>query len=170
MIRNTTGLIHTMVACCALLSGLIIFARPKASRFHKILGYVYSLSMAILIVTAFGLYHLTGSFNVLHFAAVSACPPLLLGLRAAVRRQPRTGWLLSHYYWMCWSYVGLCSAFVAEATTRVVMPYVSQHYGLKSPGLFWTVVAVASGLVALPGWYFVERNRHLVARFPPPKA
>ncbi len=165
MIRSITGLIHTIAACCALLSGVVIFSRPKATLFHKTLGYIYSASMVILIVTAFFTYHLTKSFNVLHIAAIMACPPLVVGVSAAITRHPKEGWLMRHYYWMCWSYVGLCSAFVAEATTRVVMPYVYGRFGLHSMSLFWIMVAVASCAVTIPGAYFVERNRKLIKVF-----
>ncbi len=170
MIQSLTGLIHTITAGAALLSGMIIFARPKGTHFHKAMGYTYSISMIVLILTAFSIYHLTKTFNFLHIAAIISCPPLALGLAAAITRRPKGEWLVRHYYWISWSYIGLCSAFVAEAMTRIVMPYVYGRFGLHSMALFWMLVAVASSAVTLPGWYFVERNRKLIAEFQNKKA
>ena len=111
MIQSTTGLIHTLAALCALLTGIVIFSRPKGTSFHRALGYGYSISMTVMIMTAFFIYHLTKSFNLLHIFAIVSCPPLILGFSAAFRR--RSGWLPKHYHWMCYSYMGLCAAFVA---------------------------------------------------------
>jgi len=164
MIRSITGLIHTIAAGCALVSGLVIFRRPKATLFHRALGYTYSSSMVILIVTAFFIYHLTKSFNVLHIFAIVACPPLILGLSAAMTQRPKGQWLMRHYYWMGWSYVGLCAALLAEVATRIVMPYVYVHFGWRSKA-FFIIVGVASFVVSGFGGYFIERNRELVQRF-----
>ncbi len=114
MIRSTTGLVHTVAASCALLVGLIIFSRPKATTTHRVLGYVYVVSMLIMLSTLLTIYHLTGRVNFLHFFTIIATPPLLLGLSFAMFRRPRVAWVGLHYYWMNWSYIGLVSAFAAE--------------------------------------------------------
>ena len=111
MIQSITGWIHTIAACIALLSGFVVFLRPKATVFHKAMGYGYSSNMAVLLVTAFFIYHLTKSFNALHVAAILSCPPLIGGLSAAITRRPKGSWLMRHYSWMCWSYIGLWAAF-----------------------------------------------------------
>jgi uncharacterized membrane protein len=63
MIHSATGLIPTLAASCALLTGIVIFARPKATSFHRSLGYLYSISMMVMLSTAFFIYHLTKSFK-----------------------------------------------------------------------------------------------------------
>lgn len=163
MIQSITGLIHTVSAFCAILSGLVIFVRPKATFFHRTLGYVYSISMVVMLGTAFFIYHLTKSFNLLHIFAIVSCPPLILGFFAAFRRRP--GWLPRHYHWMCYSYMGLCAAFVAETATRIVMPYLASHYQIRSMAWFWIVVSVCSFGVFFAGRWLMERNKSLVARF-----
>ncbi len=50
-----------VAAVIALLSGLVIFLRKKAGALHRFLGYVYSLSMLVLLVTALSIYRLSGS-------------------------------------------------------------------------------------------------------------
>ena len=163
MIQSTTGLIHTLAAVCALLTGIVIFSRPKATFFHRSLGYVYSISMVVMLVTAFFIYHLTKSFNFLHIFAILSCPPLALGFEAAFTR--RSGWLARHYHWMCYSYMGLCAAFVAETTTRIVMPYLVSHYQIRSMALFWIIIGACSFGVFRAGRWLMERNRSLVAKF-----
>jgi uncharacterized membrane protein len=158
MIQSATGLVHTVVAVVALLSGLIIFVQPKATRAHRFLGYVYSSSMVVLIGTALSIYHLTHGPNVLHFFALVSIPPLAIGLSAAIRRRPAGTWLRTHYLGMSFSYLGLLSAFAAEMGTRLVMPYVAHHYGLHSPFLFWGVVAGVSTLIGAVGSSMIMRQ------------
>ncbi len=164
MIQSTTGLIHTIAACCALLAGLVIFSRPKATTAHRILGYTYATSMIVVIATALTLYHLTRSFNFLHFFALVATPPLLLGLSFAIIRRPPHTWVGRHYYWMSWSYIGLVAAFAAEMTTRVIIPFAYHRYGIRSMGLFWGLVGGASFLIAAAGAFLVKKNEKLVLR------
>jgi uncharacterized membrane protein len=163
MIQSTTGLIHTLAAICALMSGIVIFTRPKATFFHRAFGYVYSVSMTVMLVTAFFIYHLTKSFNFLHIFAIASCPPLILGFSAAFTR--RRGWLPRHYHWMCYSYMGLCAAFVAETATRIVMPYLVAHYRIRSMAWFWVMVGVCSFGVFYAGRRLMERNKSLIAKF-----
>ena len=165
MIQSITGWIHTLVACTALLSGLVVFLRPQATVFHKAMGYVYSSNMAVLIVTAFFIYHLTKSFNALHVAAILSCPPLIGGLSAAITRRPKGSWRMRHYFWMGWSYIGLWAAFVAEIATRILRPYLILHFKTHPGTLFWVIVGVASVGVTVAGWHLVERNRKLVTLF-----
>jgi uncharacterized membrane protein len=165
MIQSTTGLIHTLAALCALLSGIVIFSRPKGTYFHRALGYVYSVSMTVMLITAFLTYHLTKSFNFLHIFAVASCPPLFIGFWAAFRRG--RGWLSRHYRWMGYSYLGLCAAFVAETATRIAMPYLVRHYHIHSMTWFWMIVGVCSFGVIYAGMWLMARNQKLVAKFQP---
>jgi uncharacterized membrane protein len=164
MIQSTTGLIHTIAATCALIAGLVIFSRPKATTTHRVLGYLYVVSMLIMLSTSLTIYHLTHHFNFLHFFTLIATPPLLLGLSFAMFRRPRGAWVGLHYYWMNWSYIGLVSAFAAEMTTRVIMPFAYHHYGIRSMGLFWGLVGGASFVITIGGAVLMKKNQRLVLR------
>jgi uncharacterized membrane protein len=148
---------------CALLTGIVIFFRPKATPFHRALGYFYSISMTVMLVTAFLTHHLTKSFNFLHIFAIASSTQLTLGFWAALRR--RRGWLAKHYHWMCYSYIGLCAAFVAETAIRIGMPYLVAHYQIRSMAWFWIVVGICSFGVFYVGTWLMERNKQLVAKF-----
>src|SRR5436305_2928455 len=114
MIQSTTGLIHAIAAALALVAGLIVFGRPRSTPVHRAMAYLYGGLMAVVVVTAFSIYHLTNSFNLLHVATVISCVPLVIGIAAGVSQRPRDRWLPVYYFWTGWSYVLLCAAFFAE--------------------------------------------------------
>jgi uncharacterized membrane protein len=165
MVQDSTGIIHLTAAIVALLAGAAIFFRRKGTKLHRCLGYLYAIAMITVVTTALLIYRLTHSFNVLHFFAVVATPPLLIGLAAAIRRKP--GWRERHYRWMSWSYVGLFAAFAAETATRVIVPYCRHHFGITSPGFFWALVFGMSGVVSIIGAELIRRNQGLAAAMAP---
>ena len=170
MIQSTTGLIHAIAASMALLAGLVVFARPRSTSFHRMMAYVYGGAMAVVVVTAFCIYHLTKSFNFLHVATILSCFPLIVGISAALARRPKGRWLRIYYYSMTWSYVLLCAAFFAEIATRIMMPYLSAHFGIRSALVYAAIVGFTSFIVVALGWQLVERNRRIVASFQDPVA
>ena len=167
MIQSLTGLIHTIAAVTAMISGVVVFLRPKAGAIHRRLGYIYSVAMVVLIVTALCIYHLTRGRNVLHLFALVSIPPLARGLSAAIFRRPAGQWLRAHYLGMAFSYLGLLSAFAAEMGTRVFVPYLSHHYGLRSPLVFWVLVGGASTMIGAFGSALILRNQARLMRLQP---
>jgi uncharacterized membrane protein len=165
MIHSVTGLVHTVAALIALVVGVVIFFRPKATRLHKALGYLYSVSMITLIVTAFSIYRLTKSFNILHIAAIVSAVTLGFGLYHAISRRPKGAWFDKHYEWMSWSYIGLFAAFIAETATRVGMPYLHQNFGIRSFGWFWLLVGIATFAVVYVGAFLLQKNRVILQRY-----
>ena len=159
MIHSVVGLIHTLAAVVALVTGLSIFFRRKVGVIHRTLGYVYSVSMLIMLVTAFSIYRLTNSFNFLHGFALLSTFQLSRGFYFAISRQPKRAWLDSHYEWMCASYIGLVAAFVAETSVRILMPYLENSYGVTSFGWFWALVGIATFVVVWIGQILMQRNR-----------
>lgn len=159
MIHDFKGLVHTLAAIAAMLIGAVVFLRPKGGAAHRRLGYAFSACMGLLIATSFSIYRLTGGFNFLHVFSVLSTIGLAFGLSYAFRRRPEGRWMLAHYYWMSWSYIGLLAAFVAEISTRVAMPYVASHFGSKYLMGFWMVVGAATGVVVVAGRAVVNRNR-----------
>src|ERR1700676_3312791 len=163
MIQNTTGLIHAIAASVAIIAGLVVFARPRCTPFHRTMVYIYGGAMAVVIVTAFSIYHLTKSFNFLHVATIVSCFPLIIGIYAAVARRPKYRWLRIYYYCMGWSFVLLTAAFFAEIATRILMPYLSSHFGIHSALVYAAIVGLTSLFVVVLGRHLVERNRRIVA-------
>ena len=141
---ETLGLVHLVAALAALVSGTAVLPRRKGDVGHRYLGRVYFGSMVVLNLTALLIYRLTGAFGPFHVAAVVSLATVAAGVAAARSRRP--GWLLRHYYWMGFSYVGLIAAAVSEVLTRVP----------EAP--FWGTVAFSSLVCFGVGAYVVHRR------------
>jgi uncharacterized membrane protein len=144
------GWLHTGCALAALASGAAVLLRRKGTRWHRRLGWVYAGSMVALNATALLIYRLSGTFGPFHVAALLSLATVAVGVLAAVRRQPADRWLVRHYYWMTFSYVGLVAAAASEAATRL------------SSRTFWWAVAGASAAVMAAGAFLVKRRARTV--------
>jgi len=164
MIHDLTGLIHTLAASIALLVGAVVFLRPKGGRWHRWLGYAYSLCMLTVIVTSFAIYRLTGRFNILHGAAIASSISVGFGFCHAFLRKPKEIWYLLHFYWMSWSFIGLLAALVAEIATRIALPFIIARFGRSHLFGFWCVVGVVTLLVVLVGAHLVNKHSPLRQR------
>ena len=80
IVSGTTGLIHLIASIIALITGLFVLTTTKGTKTHKQIGYVYSISMVLLNLTAFMIYKLYGKFGIFHWFAVVSCLTLFAGL------------------------------------------------------------------------------------------
>lgn len=102
---------HTALGTLALATGAAVLLRPKGGRWHRVTGRVYVGSMVTLCLASFALRDSTPFFHGLgpfHVAAVVSLVTVSAGGWAAWRR--REDWLVAHYMWMAWSYIGLVMA------------------------------------------------------------
>lgn len=157
---------HTIAAVLALLLGAIALWRPKFGPWHRRVGYGYTVSMIVVIVTSLSIYRLTGRFNFLHAAALVSAASLSSGMYFAVRRP--ADWLEAHYASMAWSYIGLVAALLAETSTRLGMPWVVATFGRSSLGVFWGIVAVVTCAVCAFGAWQVRANRDRIRSWKAP--
>lgn len=104
------GLVHTVFSVSALLAGGYVFLIAKGTRRHVTIGKVYVGSMIVLLFTSFFIFDLFGGFGVFHVMALVSIVTLGLGMYAAVFGRDSEGWLVGHYMWMSYSYVGLVMA------------------------------------------------------------
>ncbi|HEU0014841.1 MAG TPA: DUF2306 domain-containing protein [Longimicrobium sp.] len=150
---NGLGWFHLACAVAALASGAAVLLRRKGNRAHRRTGWVYVGSMLALNGTALMIYRLTGGFGPFHVAALASLATVLAGIVPAVRRRP-ANWVEHHYWWMTYSYVGLCAAAVSEVATR-------------TPGFrFWWAVVVATVLVIGVGSRLIRtRAKSIIAPF-----
>ena len=139
------GVVHTSFSFVAIGAGAVVLLIPKGTRWHRTFGHVYATALVSVVVTAFFLYNLTGSFGPFHVAAMVGAATLACGLFSVLARRPKKNWIDAHAIWMSWSYIGLIAAFAAESLTRFVMPLVAPFLeGQSLWGAFWTSVAVFS--------------------------
>ena len=66
---------------------------------------------------------------------------------------------------MTGSYLGLVSAFLAETSTRLMLPYWARHFSASAMTAFWTIVGITSGAVLASGVWLQRRNRGIVATY-----
>lgn len=138
IIHSEIGLIHTITAILAMISGAVVILNPKGTKFHKRVGYLYVVSMVLLNVTSFFIISF-GGFSIFHFFAIISLLTVLGGMIPTLRRAKN--WFPYHFYFMSWSVVGLYSAFWAEVGTRFV----------GNMQQFWWMVALATGVTVFIG-------------------
>ncbi|MBK6776804.1 MAG: DUF2306 domain-containing protein [Flavobacteriales bacterium] len=110
---------HIASATLAMVLGLMVLVRAKGTRSHRRLGFVYVLSMALLNISAFGMYRLFGTFGAFHVAALVSASTVVAGILAILKR-PRTQRQVElHLVFMYWSVIGLYAAFFSELMVRV---------------------------------------------------
>ena len=156
--QGLLGVSHTVFGLVALVSGLAVFLARKGTRNHRAVGYVYVASMLALNGGAFLIYRLYGRFGPFHVAAVVSLATLAAGFVPLLLRRPAGRWLSYHYGFMCWSYVGLLGATIAEVAVRV--PWLRP----ASPGAFLGLVAGSTVLVMVGGGVLIGRLEERVVR------
>jgi uncharacterized membrane protein len=124
---GTLGWIHTALGLLAIALGLVIFRTSKGSQLHRVMGYGYIASMIGLNATALLIYRVFGGFGPFHVLALISLATVAASAIPAVIKRPRGTWLARHYDGMCWSYIGLLAATVAEIIAR--LPFV-RDFGL----------------------------------------
>lgn len=146
------GWMHASFAVVALLAGAAVLLRPKGTAAHRRLGWVYVGSMLGLNITALLIYRLFGGFGPFHVAALLSLATVLGGMLPARRRRP--GWVVRHFWWMTYSYVGLLAAAAAEVFTRI-------------PGtrFWWAVVLTSAAIIGLGAVLINRRAGKVLAPF-----
>ena len=155
------GQVHFLTALIALATGAFVVLRPKGSATHRRIGWVYAASMLALNASALSIYRLTGTFGPFHVAALVSLTGLAAGIIAARRRRSNRTWLVQHYFFMSYSYLGLVAAAIAETATR--WPAVQSVAGGPT-AIFWITVVVASVAVFVVGGIVVRRRAETIMR------
>jgi len=152
---STIGIVHTAFATIALGAGLAIFTIAKGTKLHRVIGYIYVLSMLSLNLTALTIYRLFGGFGPFHVLAIVSLITLAAGFIPVFTKRPKQTWLYRHYEWILWSYVGLVAAAASEFLTRA--PVID-----RSGAAFAAAVFVASTLIIFIGASIIYRKRQAV--------
>jgi hypothetical protein len=119
----------------------------KGTMRHKQVGYVYVISMGILLLTAFMIYRLFNGWGIFHYTTIASLLTISLGMIPIWTKKPAKRWKYMHFSFMYWSVIGLYSAFVAEVITRI--PDTS----------FFGMVGIAFVLIMLAGGVFFGVNK-----------
>jgi len=103
-------LVHTTASISALISGALIIMTTKGTSIHKRVGYVYSISMLVVLITSFFIFDLFGAFGVYHGLSIVSFLTLGIALSFPLFFRSKSNWVEHHMVWMGYSYVGLVMA------------------------------------------------------------
>jgi len=81
IIGDEIGLVHLISSCFALIFGTYILIAKKGTKKHIKIGYLYVISMGILILTAFMIYRLFNGWGVFHYTTLLSLISIALGMR-----------------------------------------------------------------------------------------
>jgi len=130
IIGNDIGLIHLIASGLALVAGTLVLSLTKGTQLHKRIGYTYVASMTILLITAFMIYRLFGTWGVFHWTALISTLTLICGLVPILTSRPTNNYVSLHFSFMYWSVIGLYGAFAAETLVR--MPKIVIESGISN--------------------------------------
>jgi len=140
-------LIHVILGFSSLISGFTVLLIKKGSRNHRLVGRAYALSMLGLNLTAFGIYKLFDGWGFFHWMAIASLIPLLAGYVAIRYRK-----IEAHYFFMCWSYIGLLCATISEIFVHVPIAVQLLNAVPRVDTVFIIVLIVL-------GFYFLPKYR-----------
>lgn len=162
VLMSPTTLFHTVCGLVALAAGAIVVGARKGTSFHRIAGWIYVVSMALLCATSFLIYELFKSFGPFHAAAVISSVSIVGGMVAPLFRS-RIGeaWLEMHYKFMLWSYVGLVMA-TGSHFFEVLGPFFSAYTPLGDIGSLIATTTVCWILPAAVGGYFIYGRKSAI--------
>ena len=119
LVGDAYGLVHLIASIVALVTGTLVLFMNKGTIQHKQIGYVYVISMALLLLTSFMIYRLFNGWGVFHYATIFSLITISLGMIPIWTKKPTKKWKYMHFSFMYWSVIGLYSAFAAEILTRI---------------------------------------------------
>ena len=155
LVGDNIGLTHLIAGIFAVLFGGLILILNKGTKIHRQVGYLYVLSMIILIVSSFGIYRLFNGFGLFHFFSIVATTSLLLGMIPMLKKERKAKDYKTHFTRMYFSVVGLYAAFAAESFVRI-----------PKLGTFWSIVAWSFILVVATSIFtFIRKQKEWTEKF-----
>jgi uncharacterized membrane protein len=142
-VNTSLGWFHLITAMVAMTAGAYILVKPKGTRRHKQVGYIYVSSMILVCGSALGIYNLTGKFGVFHILAFVGFTTLISGMIPLLLKNIKREYKVFHLWFMYYSVLGLYAAFASELSVRIP----------EKP--FYTMVGIATGLIFLFGSIFI---------------
>lgn len=166
MTHDALGSFHLTTALLAVVSGAFVLRGRKATRQHRLLGYLYVNAMLSANLSALAITRLSGGFNLLHGFALVSLASIAVGLIAVVWRRPKARWFDLHIHSMAWSYIGLIAALVSESATRIGVPWLV-HNGYPPRGGFWLLLGLATAATVGYGAWLLYRRLPALERYRP---
>ena len=140
---------HALVGTIALVTGAWNLMARKGTPIHKLIGYLYVLSMAVLVLTSFSIFELFGGFGPYHAMSLVSGITISLAVYFPLRREKYENWLGHHYMWITWSYVGLLMATGS---------HLFEYGPVGWP--FWARALLYWGVPLVSGAFLIYKNQH----------
>lgn len=153
--NSATGLTHLLSSLIAMVFATFVLYLPKGTRVHRLMGYLYILSMSVLLITAFSIYELFKGWGVFHWSAVFSAVVIVLGFVPIILHRPKKNYVVLHFSFMYWSIIGLYSAFLSETLVRI--PKIVIVNDLPNE-IFYQMTGVGVFIVMGLGAFFFIRN------------
>lgn len=142
-VNSSLGWFHLATALIAMIAGAYVLVKPKGTKRHKTIGYIYVFSMILVCSSALGIYNLTGKFGIFHILAFVGFATLIAGMIPLLLKSIKRDYKVFHLWFMYYSVLGLYAAFASELSVRIP----------KKP--FYTMVGIATGVIFLIGSIFI---------------
>lgn len=115
---ETISALHQVAAVYAFIIGAVVLRNRKGTVLHTWLGRSFVASMVVTDLSAFALMPEYG-FTWFHALAVWNLIYITLGLWYALRR-PSHAWIVHHFYYFSYAYLGVLAAAVARVPLVIV--------------------------------------------------
>ncbi|NNE25712.1 MAG: hypothetical protein HKN09_02610 [Saprospiraceae bacterium] len=158
---DLTGLIHLIASASALITGTVVLVKKKGTINHKRWGYLYTMSMATVVITSFMMYNLFGGFGIFHFFATISGLTLIGGMLPMFLKRPKH-YISMHFSFMFWSVFGLYGAFMAEVLVRIPKTVISDGEILA---VFYNMVGIAVFIVMGIGYFIFSKKKKTWSSF-----
>jgi uncharacterized membrane protein len=136
-------IIHVTLAVTATVSGAIVMSRKKGDIFHTKLGKLFVVNMISVNLTAFTFLPKYG-FTIFQPLALWNLVWVFFGYYYAAKK-PNKNWLINHFYFMTYAYVGV----VATAVARIPL-----SFGFLPNESAFIAIALVFGISV----YFIEKQ------------
>lgn len=149
--------VHFVAAAVAFGSGVCVFATPKGTRRHRMVGRVFVAAILVAALTGFLIYEIFGRISPFHLLSVFTLVTVIGGVRAIRKATPREkqdragGAVSAHINRMSWCFAALIIAAVVEAL-RLLPPedQPAELFGVSGQDLI-ARVAIAMSVIAWVG-------------------
>jgi len=118
-VNTSLGWFHFITSLIAMLTGTYVLFKPKGTKKHKQVGYVYVGSMILVCGAALGIYNISGEFGVFHILGIAGLLTLIAGMIPLLLKNIQKKYKVFHLWFMYYSVLGLYAAFVSELSIRI---------------------------------------------------
>ncbi len=129
-IEPILSVLHVTAVITSYISAYYVFINPKGGKQHKKIGKIYAVAMLTVALSGFGIYESSGTFSIFHFFSIVTITSITLGWVSIIRyvKTKNPSWLIHHYFNMCYSFMGLNLAALAQAMRGMTFHSLNEYY------------------------------------------